>query len=100
MLDLWSIGLLQIIGGLGAIVTLMAVRRGHYAALLVGLMAGMCMTTATIWFLAIAPSTIVRRRRPAVLALDGTRRLRLNRWLLWDALLVVAGAALVTVLLG
>lgn len=88
MLDLWTIGALQMIGGLGAVFTVVSIRRGHYAALLIGLMAGLCVVTATIWFLAIAPSTFLTRRRPAIQALGHARRLSLRRWLIWDALLI------------
>lgn len=98
LLDLWSIGVLQITGGLAEAVTLIAIRQGHYVALLVGLMAGLCISTATVWFVALLPGIVVRSRRPLMRTLHGARLGELWRWLVVDALLIVAVPVLFMIL--
>ncbi len=55
VLDLRYIGLLQTIGSMCAIVSVAAVREGQYVALIPGLAAGLCISAATLWFLALLP---------------------------------------------
>ncbi len=88
LLDLWSIGVLQTTGGVALVITLIAIRRGHYVALILGLMAGLCVSTATLWFLALAPGVLLWRRRPLMRALGSARFAPLWRWLLLDAALI------------
>lgn len=98
LLDLWSIGVLQATGGLAEVVTLIAIRQGHYVALLLGLMAGLCICTATVWFAALLPGIVIRSRRPLMRTVHGARLGELWRWLVVDALLIVAVPALFMIL--
>lgn len=88
LLDLWSIGVLQMSGGVMLIVSVLATYRGHYLAVLLGMVSGLCVAVATIWYVAMAPGTLLQLRRPTVRAL---RRDRVNlvwRWFLFDGALV------------
>lgn len=98
LLDLWSIAVLQTTGGLAEVATLLAIRQGHYVALLVGLMAGLCVSTATVWFVALLPGIVVHSRRPLMRTLHGARLGELQRWLAVDALLIVAVPVLFMIL--
>lgn len=100
LLDLWSIAVLQATGGAAVLVTLIAIRQGHYVALLLGLMAGLCASTATLWFLAVAPAIILRSRRPFIRTLGLEHLGKLRRWLLMDAALVVLVPLLFAILTG
>lgn len=100
LLDLWSIGVLQATGGAAVFVTLIAIRQGHYVALLLGLMAGLCVSTATLWFLAVAPAIVLRSRRPFIRMLGLEHLGKLRRWLLMDAALVVLVPLLFVILTG
>jgi hypothetical protein len=98
--DCWSIAVLQVSGGAAAVITLIAIRLGHYVALLLGLMAGLCLATATFWFLAIAPATVGRTRRPLIRSLGGERLRTIHRLLWLDALLIGGVPVLLVMLAG
>lgn len=87
LLDLWSICVLQIAGNVVAIPTIMAIRQGQYAALILGMMAMVCVSVATIWLLAISPGILLRYRRPFVRRIGADRMRRLIRWWCADAAL-------------
>ncbi len=89
LLDLWSIGLLQVIGYAAMLISLVAIRQGHYVAMLLGLLAGLCVTTASLWFLAIAPVVLFRSLRPFMQVLGTDRLKRLRVWCLLNAVPVV-----------
>ena len=88
LLDLWSISVLQTLGGVAVVISLIAIRQGHYVALLLGLIAGICVSTASLWFMAVAPAIVVRSRQPFMRTLAAPQRRGLRRWLVIDALLV------------
>ena len=87
LLDLWSICVLQITGNVVAIPTIMAIRHGQYAALILGMMAMVCVSAATIWFLALTPGILLRYQRPFVHRIGADRMRRLIRWWCVDAAL-------------
>ncbi len=99
LVDLWSIGVLQTIGCAAIVVTLIAVRLGHYVALLLGMMAALCVSTATLWFVAVAPGIVLRSRRPFMRRLGVMQLARLRRLMLLDAVLVALVPALLMILL-
>lgn len=90
LLDLWSIAVLQTTGVLAEVATLLAIRQGHYVALLVGLLAGLCVFTAAVWFVALLPGIVIRSRRPFMRTLHGARLGELWRWVVVDALLLAS----------
>ena len=81
-----------------AVASMIAVRQGLYVALLLGLMAGICVATASLWFLALGPAAFLRSGRP-FMQLLGTRRLRrLRVWCLMDGVLVLVLPLLLVIL--
>lgn len=98
LLDLWSIALLQVVGGLAAGATLIAIHLGHYVALLLGLMAALCISSATVWFLGLVPGILWRCRRPLESTVAARRIAKMRWFLLIDGALVVAVPAIFTIL--
>lgn len=90
LLDLWSIALLQTIGMGCGLFSLLAVRKGQYVALILGLAGGVYVAAATIWFLASGLGVFWRLRTPMAGVLGVRRRRRLRRWALADAALIAA----------
>lgn len=90
LLDLWSIALLQAIGLVCGLISIMVVRRGHYVALILGLAGGVYIVAATTWFLASGVGVIRRLRSPIAPVLGLRRHRRLWRWAALDAGLIVA----------
>ena len=88
LLDLWSISVLQTLGGVAVVISLIAIRQGHYVALLLGLIAGICVSIASLWFMAVAPAIVIRSRQPFMRMLAVSRRRGLRRLLVIDAFLV------------
>lgn len=91
LLDLWSIAVLMVVGGAAMALALLAIRQGHYVALMLGLLAGLCMSVAAMWFLAICAALAVRVRCPTIRTVGRGSRRSLWRWMLADGLLI-AGA--------
>ena len=98
LLDLWSIGVLQITGCVTTVLSLVAIRHGAAFAVILGLLAFLCFSAGSVWFLAIGPAIVIRLRRPFMRAAAGARLRPLLRWCLADALLVALGPILLTVL--
>lgn len=99
LLDLWSIGVVQTVGCAAGLLSLLAIRRGHYVALLLGMMAGLCMSAASLWFVALVPAIVLRTRRPAMRVL-GLRRLRpLFLWCVLDAAFACLAGVIVKALM-
>ncbi len=94
LLDLWSIGVLQTAATLMMAISVVAIRRGHYVALLSSLMAGLFVSVSTLWYLALVPMTVVRLRRPIARILGVRKRRQLWRWFCVDAALVCLGILL------
>ena len=55
LLDLWSIAIVQGAGCAAGLLSLLAIRSGHYSALILGLAAELALCVATLWFLALTP---------------------------------------------
>jgi len=98
LLDLWSIGVLQVTGCATALLGLVAIRQGAAFAVILGLLAFVCFSAGSLWFLAIAPAVAIRLRRPFMRAAAGAQVRTLLRWCITDALLVALGPILFTVL--
>ena len=98
LLDLWSIGVLQTVGSVCTLVSLLAIARGQYVAMPLGLAAGLYVATATLWYVAILVDVLVRCRRPGFRLLSAARRRELVRWVIADAVLVALLPALVLIL--
>lgn len=88
LLDLWSIGVMQITGCAATILSDLAIRQGQEFALILGLLALLCVSVATVWFVAIVPAIVLRLRRPFMRLAAGTRLRSLILWCLADAVLV------------
>lgn len=98
LLDLWSIGVLQVTGCLTAALSLVAIRNGATFAIVLGLLAFVCFSAGSVWFLAIGPAIVIRLRRPFMRAAAGAQFRPLVKWCIADALLVALGPALFTAL--
>ena len=98
LLDLWSISVLQTVGFAAALLTHVAIRGGHYVALVLGLYAMICISVATTWFLAVSPGIVRRSRRPFVRSLRLRRVSQVRRWAVVDACLIVAAPLLIYLL--
>ena len=96
LLDLWSIAILQAAGAITLAVTVFAMQGGYYVAIILGMMAGVCLSTATLWLVLILPGTVRLLRNPTARALVGRRTRQVTAWCLADAALV----GLTVVLLG
>lgn len=88
LLDLWSIGVLQMAGSVMMLVSIAAIHGGQYFAVLLALMSGLCVSVASMWFLVLAPGTVVQLRRPHMRALERHSITRLWRWFLLDGALI------------
>jgi hypothetical protein len=88
LLDLWSIALLQSVGLICGIVSLVAIRAGQYVALILALAGGVYFAAATIWYLVSGLGVWWRLRSPLAKVLGARRRRRLRRWAIADAILI------------
>lgn len=90
LLDLWSISVLQLIGGVCLTVSMFAVSRGQYVAVLLGLTASLYVIGAASWLVVVLASIGIRSRRVAYHALG---RKRWHEVLRWSALNIALLAA-------
>lgn len=88
LLDLWSIGVLQMIGSVCAALSVLAIRHGAYVAVVLAMAGGMYVATASVWYIVSMPLVVVRMRRPAYRSIARVRRVRVWRWLIVDGGLV------------
>ena len=70
------------------IVSILATYGGHYIAVLLGMVSGLCVAVATIWYVAMAPTMLLQLRRPTARALRRNRVNRVWRWILFDGALI------------
>ncbi|MFQ5495708.1 MAG: hypothetical protein ACE5EX_10050 [Phycisphaerae bacterium] len=98
LLDLWSVAVLQGSGCLAGGITILAIWQGHYIAVMLGLMAAVMMAGASMWFIGLAASILVRSRRPFMRTLWPLQIRRLARLCVMDAILVAVAPAEVMVL--
>lgn len=98
LLDLWSIGVLQTTGCAATVLSILAIRQGLEFAFILGMLATLCASVATVWFLAIAPALVLRLRRPFMRLAAGARWRALILWCAADAILVAIEPILVSAL--
>jgi hypothetical protein len=98
LLDFWSIAVLQAVGCAATALSVFAVRQGQAVALILGMLAMLCVTVATFWFVAIGPALLWRLRRPFMRAVAGRRIRPLIQWCVADSLLVAFGPVLYLIL--
>lgn len=89
LVDLWSIAVLQTIGIIASCISGLALSRGDYLAVVLGVMALAYVAAATLWYVVAVVVAVRHRRRPAFASLDDARRRRLRKWVLIDAVLVL-----------
>ncbi len=98
IIDLWSIAVLQSTGVVAGSVSLFAIHQGEYYALILALMALLCISLATSWFVALQPVLAKRSRQPHVRAC-GVHRVRLlQKWWMLDAALVIVAPVMIILL--
>ena len=89
LLDLWSISVLQLIGSICAITSVVAIRQGQYVAVGLAMAAGIYVLTATLWYAILLPLALLRLKTPAFRGVPSHRRIRLWAWMGLDGGLVV-----------
>ena len=85
LMDLWSIGLLFVIGLVVCGVSVVAIRRGHYVALLLAMTAGLYLATAFLWFALLGPSLLTRAGRRRLRVVPRRQRHKLLWWVCADS---------------
>jgi hypothetical protein len=100
VLDLWCIGVLEGIGVLGGAIGWVAIRRGQYAAVMIGMASGICLVLGVTFYVVVALLALRESFRPSFRAVRGVRRARLARWLLVDGVLTLLAVGLLAVLVG
>lgn len=88
LLDLWSIAVLQTLGLGAATAGLLMLPRARAGAIMLGMAAVVYLTAGTIWYGAVAISSARRIRRPAYKNIIARRRTDLERWLIYNGVLV------------
>ena len=88
LLDLWSIAIVQSAGCVAGVLSLLAIRGGHYSALILGMAAELALCVATLWFAALTPGIFLRLRSPIIRALKTQQARRLRCWWVFDAALI------------
>lgn len=88
LLDYWSIGIMQAIGTICAIVSVVAISQGQYVGVVAGMAAGVYMLSASTWFLVLTAMLLRRAGKPAYLTVHPRRRKRLLHWVVVDLMLV------------
>lgn len=92
MIDLWSLAILQTVGAGTLLFCQIAVQWGQYYYTILGLLAGLCVTAATVWYFWLAPTIWLRTRRP-IMGAFSTRRVRqVQVWCLVDGVLILSPA--------
>jgi hypothetical protein len=89
LVDLWSIGVLQVVGLLAALVSAIAITRGQYLAVVLGMMALVYLAASAVWFVIALLVMVAHHRRPAYASVDAARRARLRKWICIDGLLIL-----------
>ena len=98
LIDLWSIAVLQSTGVVAGSIALFAIHQGQYYALILALMALLCVSLATSWFFALQPGLAKRSRQAHVRACGAHRVRTVQKWWALDAALVIVVPALITLL--
>ena len=96
MLNLWSIAWFEGIGLVCAVICIITVRAGQYVALLLGLAAGLYLSTAALWLLATSVSTYNHRHYLNVIRPRQAAQFR--RWLLFDYAMILTTIVVIMVL--
>ena len=89
LMGLWSVAVLQGVGGSCALLSAVAFRFSQPAAVMVAMAAAVYLLAGSIWYVTIAIDAAIRFRRPALKNMSAEMRRLLQRWLLIDAALVL-----------
>lgn len=94
LLNLWSIGVLQLMGMTCLFLGAAAIRQTAAAGMIMIVAAVVYLTASTIWFGITLASVLFRKARPVFVNITDRRRAQLTTWLWCDAMLVVAACLL------
>ncbi len=90
ILNLWSICVMQSIGGACLLIGVIATTLGQSAAIPIVLTSAAYVITATLWYLFTLAFVVYRQRRPSFTNVTDSRRSSLRAWLAVDGLLCIA----------